>query len=358
MGKLILVIAVSLSACTIGTEGTSMNISQLMVGGIIEIPESGIDITETVILDKKTTLVGQGLWRGGEIRISGEGRLLFEVDGYDGSPNIVLRGVRVVWSRDLTHGGHANRAIGLNCDGIEIERSHFRVESWAEGERNPYLGPAGWLFQVGRGNRSNLVDISVIESTFEAENEHTVGLAITYDVPGAEYQDLTWDSNVVDGFHGALYLSNVRNPLVSGNSFFRNSFGNIVVNGRYAAIINNDIKYSGNGTSGDGITAVLEKSLIMGNQVYSGSCYGIAVSQSSDVRLYKNIVINDITSAILIDRSVSIDIRRNSLLNNSSFGIRLEDVSHSTVKSNYFSGNGLGPVSLDADCHSNQIDTQ
>lgn len=152
-------------------------------------------------------------------------------------------------------------------------------------------------------------------------------------------------NNSFNNFHGVIYLGFVHDSQISNNKFFRNSFGNIVLNNsKKVKVYNNDILFPGNGTSGDGITLNnIKEGLFFKNKIIGGSCYGVAIHGNNEkLKFIENIIADGITSALYFNTnsySKNILIAKNLFLNNDAYSIGLENnvtVVNLQIKDNIF----------------------
>jgi hypothetical protein len=124
------------------------------------------------------------------------------------------------------------------------------------------------------------------------------------------------------GFHGGTYIIGGSAALES-NVFYRNSFGNIVIQDLNSAkILGNRILFPGDGRSGDGVTAIdIGKLNIKGNEIIAGGCYSIALfGESYAIDIGNNQLSHSPTSAIVVQPDANIGML--TLSNNRFIGNR------------------------------------
>lgn len=157
-------------------------------------------------------------------------------------------------------------------------------------------------------------------------------------------------NNRFTGFHGVVGVGGLIFADVIGNYLSRNTFIQFVFRGDDIKFHNNRVHYPGNGQTGDGLNVVgsIRNCSIIGNDIYNGSCYGMAIysEKIENLTIRDNFVYKDITHAILLmNKSPSnswfnVNIINNILVDNIG-GIAISGIDCSGIKinGNYFQNN-------------------
>ncbi|NOR68915.1 MAG: hypothetical protein GQ532_04350 [Methylomarinum sp.] len=189
-------------------------------------------------------------------------------------------------------------------------------------------GPLDFLFKIYHNKTKR--NINVKHNTIYSLDKYSSGFIWTYTKPAtmdsSNYDSIHIIGNNFNNLHAVLYLHYFSGE-IKDNYFYRNSFGNIVFSyANNVTVNNNKILFSGNGTSGDGMTlSNLQNTIIDSNQIIAGSCYGIAIGgNNKKLKITNNLISDDITSALYFKPMSSyktIEIKNNIFLNNDSWSI-------------------------------------
>lgn len=173
--------------------------------------------------------------------------------------------------------------------------------------------------------------------------------------------DIIISDNYIEGFHGALYLLNSDNLLIQNNTLKLNSYGNIVISGKYARVIGNSIYLSGRDRLGNSIDLIgATDALLSGNVLFMPTCHGIYSLMSNNVTVEDNIIVGGITYAMTflsnIEQVKDADLRsmiklvnqkmvaesndiviQNNYMQQNRYGIQASDITNLTINNNLFS---------------------
>lgn len=147
------------------------------------------------------------------------------------------------------------------------------------------------MIQVGQGS------VVLHNNTFSIDNPFTAGLLITSaNIPTTGF-NIT--GNTFNRFHGVLYLITSDNSVITGNTFNQNSYGHIVIFGNQSLIDSNSIYFSGNYNQGNSIDIVDSNNItIKNNFLFTPTCHGIYVINSSNMVINHNRITGGITYAM------------------------------------------------------------
>lgn len=202
-------------------------------------------------------------------------------------------------------------------------------------------GPRHWFIKsINDGNK-----VTFLDNRFLGLNWYASGVLFSNAAGIVEYNI---QGNNFSRLHGVLYLGG-STGVVSNNSFFRNSFGNIVSKNVDGLMLEgNALFFPGNGTAGDGFTlSNVVDAKILNNKIISGSCYGLWVRGSVNNLLIKgNVISNGITSAIYLHGNGEkelISIEENFVSGNGGRALAvMGSVEKLKVTGNVFNGNARG----------------
>ena len=201
--------------------------------------------------------------------------------------------------------------------------------------------------------------LNIDGNQFNIDNPFTAGLLIT--TASIPTTDLKFTHNRFERFHGVLYLIASDNSLVADNTFFRNSYGNIVIIGNSGKIIHNSIYFSGNDHLGNSIDVIDSSNItISNNLLFTPTCHGIYIMNSHHLAIEGNNITGGITYAMNIltypetleamddyvvkladsaklpnRQSGDISITNNFMSQN-RYGIAASDTVNLSIKGNYF----------------------
>ncbi len=189
--------------------------------------------------------------------------------------------------------------------------------------------------------------LTMTGNTFRIDQPFSAGLLITTAaIPTANF---VITRNRFESFHGVLYLVSTDNALISENTLFKNTYGNIVVIGSNSKITGNTIYFSGNNRLGNAVDVIDSNNVLVNkNLILTPTCHGIYVFNSRDVLVDDNRVLGGITYGMNIlsypeklstEYYVKQLLREHSLKNTISGNI--------TVSHNLFSQNRYGIAASD-----------
>ncbi len=144
-----------------------------------------------------------------------------------------------------------------------------------------------------------MAKLDMSNNSFEIDQPFRSGLLIT--TATLPTSGLKIVNNKIDGFHGALYLVDTDNALVSGNILNKNSYGNIVMIGTNSQITGNTVKFSGRNRLGDAIDIIDSTNITVSkNILLTPTCHGIYIFSSQNVLANNNRIYGGITYAMNI----------------------------------------------------------
>jgi len=207
------------------------------------------------------------------------------------------------------------------------------------------------VIQIETGN------LTMDGNTIQIDKPFTAGLLMTDPIIQTKNFNIT--NNRFNHFHGVLYLMNADNALISGNTFYKNTYGNIVIFGTRSNIMGNAIYFSGNNRLGNAMDVIDSDNInIQNNLLFTPTCHGIYVLNSNNVLIDHNRVTGDITYAITLltypeismaDKEVAQLFAHHQMRNSLSTNI--------TITNNFMSQNRFGIAATDVNTLSVQNNT-
>lgn len=189
--------------------------------------------------------------------------------------------------------------------------------------------------------------VEIIGNRFTIDTPYTVGLLTTQNFQTTNF---IITNNKIYNFHGAFFLSNSNNALVSDNFFSQVSLSNILTkNGSNNIFQHNIMLLSGN----NGVD-ILDSSQITfsENHIFSSSCYSIFILRSHDVLVEHNQVTGGKTYAIYIAPSIgsggAYTAHLASLVSDSAKNLTYKN-SGITIINNYLAQNRFGLSAINVD---------
>ncbi|KAB0479779.1 right-handed parallel beta-helix repeat-containing protein [Pseudomonas reinekei] len=328
----------------------------------ISVPAAGLTISDPIYIYGKLKIVGEG-----PLNITGRGRFVVEENAVleINGVSIFISGLSEMETADdrtvvLMNGGELRLQDNtVVVDVVYDQEKSRRLAPWDE-------APRFWVVASGMSGRKKhaSIKVKVKNNKFESKNIYSVGainLSIKTGAAPLNAKNIInmkiggeVEGNKFYNFHGVIKFEGGENVLVSDNFLMKNSYFNIAASGNKIAIQDNEIRYPGNGTTGDGITVlgIMVDSEISGNNIYAGSCYGIwiNVSHASNVIIKDNLIVNGITSAIYVSNGIvesdkdinGIIIDNNVMTGNSGFAIAIQNGRNIEITNNNFEGNAPG----------------
>jgi parallel beta-helix repeat protein len=204
-----------------------------------------------------------------------------------------------------------------------------------------------------------LGSLDINANKFSIDKEFSAGFLVT--TASIPTTGLKITNNRFKGFHGVLYLISSDKSLVSGNTFLRNSYGQIVIIGNDSKVINNRIYFAGNDHLGNAMDIINSNNITINNNIlFTPTCHGIYVLNSSNLFIDNNTITGGLTYAMNIYTSPetvteiddyvakiasglkfknlqtnNIRITHNYMTQN-RYGIAISDADHIFIKGNYF----------------------
>lgn len=233
--------------------------------------------------------------------------------------------------------------ISLLTGSLTLKNNIVRIRS-----KNLPLTPLDqslyYAIQIQQGT-----NVNIIHNIFSVDKFCTVGWLLTNQQFCAT--NLNVSDNRVENFHGGVYLTNSENVLISHNTFFHVSFGNIYIIGYNSIIKGNTIISSGNNNVGDGIDIIDSDGItVSDNFIGISSCYSILILRSKNILVDKNNIVGGITYGIFIAPNLGLDANHQLLakipVNHKSKEALNQNI---TVTNNYLGQNrfGLGAINVD-----------
>ena len=313
--------------------------------------DEGVNVSSTLRLSGKVKI------KGGSLNLTGEGRIILE----RGS-SVVFSGLSINAARIRPSStGLVNYLIELRGgrnSSLIIENSSFFVDIpyLASGQEKPWDQPPNyWLIGMRdvSENSGGTTQFILRNNRFLSAHAYAAGaIALRQTITTKVKPKLAGEiaSNEFQGFHGVITANSMQRFKVSNNRLVKNSFANIFVGGHKVQVTGNRIYYPGNGTTGDGITVVddFTDSLIDGNSIFVGSCYGMWIKSDyvNGLLITNNTVVNGITTAIQVEGInnpvKNVMVKNNLISGNKGFAITFLGVESSSIEDNNFSDNAPG----------------
>lgn len=188
-----------------------------------------------------------------------------------------------------------------------------------------------------------------IDASIVVEKDHIVIDGSGYTVQGpktygsigldlSERVNVTISNMTVASFWFGIYLNHSFSNAISGNIITNNTYI-----GTYAQYSPNNRFFGNNATANNGLAFFLQScdnSTVEENRVIANGANGIMIRDSSDCTIKKNFFMNN-DLAIDSVNSYYVQISKNTIVNNTNYGIRMEDFSsHNLVADNNLTNNG------------------
>lgn len=234
----------------------------------------------------------------------------------------------------------AGDALGGN---IVFLNSQFNIHT-AGIAPHPTTQAMQYLVQMGLGN------VIMRNNEFTIDNTYTSGLLLTTaSISSTGYQIV---NNRFEKFHGVLYLIGSDNALIKDNTFFNNSYGNIVLIGNNGNIIGNKIYFSGNNRLGNSIDIIDSDSInISKNLLLTPTCHGIYIVNSHNLMINNNRVMGGITYAMTILTNPETIDKADTYVKNIIANYKIKNLlsNNITIEHNYMAQNRYGIAATDVD---------
>jgi parallel beta-helix repeat protein len=267
---------------------------------------------------------------------------------------IITNNATLTISNSIVNGNLSkNSPLLINVDkgNLSLSNNQFDIKS-VDIAPHQTTQSLHYVIQIGMGG------LNMTGNRFQIDEPFTAGLLITTStLPTANINIV---NNKFERFHGVLYLISTDNALISGNTFFKNSYGNLVVIGSNSKIIGNTIYFSGSNRLGNAIDVIDSNNILVSkNLILTPTCHGIYVFNSTDVVVDLNRISGGITYAMnilsnpetltpseyvkeiirnhkmknLISSNITIT---NNYMSQNRYGIAASDVNGLTVQNNIF----------------------
>ena len=318
----------------------------------VVIPSQGISITSPLHLAGNVEILG-----GGKIILKGEGRVVVEKNSKVSLRNVFIEASEIITVESEKSVYLVTVKPGRNTS-LVIDDSKFVVDIAYEnsGLEAPWDQPPKiWVVGIPDVDvdPTHAMKLVIRNSNFINEQPYAAGALELLQTASADFLPTLKgeiEGSEFYGFHGVIRANNLQGFTVSGNRLVKNSFANIFVHGDDVTVKSNKIYFPGNGTTGDGITALgkLTDSVIDNNTIFVGSCYGILVRgrEVSDLKVVNNTIINGITTAVLVagaeNKAKDVSVTNNMISGNYGFAVAFSGVESSKIEGNYFSNNAIG----------------
>jgi len=187
--------------------------------------------------------------------------------------------------------------------------------------------------------------VNITTNTFNIDTPYTVGLFLTQNNVTSGYKI---NQNIINNFHGGIYLMNSNNAEVNGNEFTNVSFSNIFYSGNLSKFMRNIFSFPGNLQLGNAIDIVNSEGLtISHNVITSGSNYGISIIGGNKIFIEHNKITDGKSYAIIILTPESSLIRNNKYLSQLLPGKKqkFNQNSNISITNNYIAQNKYGLTS-------------
>ena len=351
----ILSIIILVVGCSNRSIMMDVDIPQELKNQAVVIPPEGVVITSALHLVGDVEILG-----GGPIFLRGEGRIVVEKNSQVRLVNISIQaseikaveGEKPVYLVSIKQGESTSLLIENSRFFINIPYGKPEID--APWDQPPKL----WTIGVASGGSDlgGAMGIAILNSHFFNVQPYAAGaLALTQSIKGKVSPKLKGkiEGSEFHGFHGVIVANNLDGFSIAENSLVRNSFSNIFVHGDSVNIKGNKILFPGNGTTGDGITALgkFTNSMVVNNSIFAGSCYGVLIrgKDISGLTISGNSIVNGISSAIYVegseDNASGVSVSGNMIAGNYGFAVVFVGVEESVVESNNFSDNAKGFLS-------------
>jgi parallel beta-helix repeat protein len=185
-----------------------------------------------------------------------------------------------------------NNPLLINVDNGSLNLNHNDVNIKVKGlDPHDTTQSLENVIQVGLGK------LTMLDNKFSMDKPFRAGLLVTTSTIPTKGIDI--ERNVFEGFHGVLYLVATDNALVKDNTFFKNSYGHIVIIGANSRVTHNTIFFSGNNRLGNSIDVIYSDNVLVNdNYIFTPTCHAIYVIGSRNVTLDGNRISGGITHAV------------------------------------------------------------
>jgi len=193
-----------------------------------------------------------------------------------------------------------------------------------------------FLFHVTRGIAK------IVNNQFFMETPYTVGFFLTDEKYKTTH---LFDHNLIFQFHGGIFLANSDNTIIKNNIFTKVSLSNILnIKCHNNVLEKNKILFSGYHTVGDAIDIFQSDTInIKNNFIASDYCYSIVISDSKNLLIDQNQILDGITYGISIEPFSNVYNRFGDLFNR--WDVPYENINQNEnikIQNNYLAQNRYG----------------